>query len=153
MPYLHAYVIMKHNTEKNMRLTTFCAAFLSSGLFLLMSCSSIPNPLEEREPWEHAFAQAKRAAQREAEYTVRAEKAQGDQDKRKRRIDVGGAAGIGGSEDYSSFIANALRWNREKMRWLAEARQKGFTGGDDAADPEWFKKWKLQYEEDEKTAE
>ncbi|MDE0022562.1 MAG: hypothetical protein OXT69_14425 [Candidatus Poribacteria bacterium] len=117
-----------------MRLATFCAAFLSSGLFLFMSCSSIPNPLEEREPWEHALAQAKRAAQREAEHVVRAAKL---------RSDLKSASTLDNMSRYiGASSIEAIRWHKRKMRWLAEARKKGFTGENDEADPEWYKKWK-----------
>lgn len=119
-----------------MRLAIFCAAFLSSGLFLFMSCSSIPDPFEEREPWAHALAQAKRAATREAEHVVRATKLRSDQKS---------GATIKEDSHYTGFSAvEAIRWRERKMRWLAEAREKGFTGENDEVDPEWYKEWKQE---------
>ena len=117
-----------------MRLKTFCAAFLSSSMFLFMSCASIPNPLAEREPWDHALGQARRAAHREAEHVVRALKLQSDQ---KSNLTL--AEG----RVYTGFSGLwALHWNKIKMRWLKEARRRGFTGENAEVDPQWYKKWK-----------
>ncbi len=117
-----------------MRLTTFCAAVLSSSLFLFASCSSIPHPFEEREPWQHAMAQARRAAHREAEHVVRAAKLQSNLKSgvtlSDRQVHIG------------SYGVQAVHWHKIKMSWLKEARRKGFTGDDSEADPKWYLKWK-----------
>lgn len=127
-----------------MRLTTFCAAFLSLSVFLLMSCSSIPNPFEEGEPWDHAIRQAKRAAQLEAAHVVQAQKMQRD---RISDVTFGNDPALDpaftnpGSEEAMS---KAIGWYKEKMRWLAEARRKGFTGDDSEVEPQWYTKWKKE---------
>ena len=123
-----------------MRLTTFCAAFLSLSVFLLLSCSSIPNPFEEEEPWDHAIRQAKRAAQLEAAHVLQAQKQQRD-----RISDVTLPQDpVFTSADGREAMSKASGWRKEKMRWLAEARRKGFTGDDSEVEPQWYTKWKKE---------
>ena len=112
-----------------MRTMAMLAAVLAAPF--IISCAapsttgSMPPPKEE-EPWAEEIRQAKKAANKEAEYFVIRIKEQG----------------VRGLDERTPITGYELQWRQKKRSWLAKARKKGFNGSDEEVEPKWVEKWK-----------
>lgn len=112
-----------------MRTMAMLAAVLAAPF--IISCAapsttgSMPPP-EEPEPWAEEIRQAKKAANKEAEYFL-------------IRIREQGPRGL---DERTPITGYELQWRQKKLSWLDKARKKGFNGSDEEVEPKWVEKWK-----------
>ena len=109
-----------------MRYIAMAAVGLAASFFI--SCATAPTgsmpPPEEAEPWAEEIREAKRAANKEAEYFYTRIRQQGQ-----RALD-------------DPVTGYELQWRNKKKDWLDKARKKGFNGSDEEVEPKWVEKWK-----------
>lgn len=113
-----------------MRYITMLMAALAALFFI--SCAAAPTtntmpPPDEEEPWAEEIREAKRAANKEAEYFVIRVKEQG---------------AVKALDERTPITGYELQWRQKKIAWLKKARKKGFNGSDEEVEPKWVEKWK-----------
>ncbi len=111
-----------------MRYITIPMAALAALFFI--SCAAAPTgsmpPPEEEEPWAEEIREAKKAANKEAEYFVVRVREQG----------------VRALDERAPIVGYEQQWRKKKLEWLEKAREKGFTGSDEEVEPKWAEKWR-----------